>query len=177
MSSRKPPKEKTHLCRWDKCHGKAVSKSTFYAHGNSVKKTASSLSQRTRDLILSLPQTSAPPRTRNPRIRRTKGSVSTDGDPPHSSERVAQSDSIPCSLWCRGNAQHNEASPEIRQVSRPQTLLGQEPAPCPSSPPPETNDFDEQDLPPSIPADDINEGDPPLDYTFNDFEEEVLCSR
>lgn len=93
-SSRRSPKEQTHWCSCNRCHGKAVSKTTFYAHGNSVKRTPHSISERTRDLILSLPPSSKAPRTRRPRKRRAEGAVSADEDPPEGSRRVAQSDPV-----------------------------------------------------------------------------------
>jgi hypothetical protein len=94
-SSQKPLKEKTHWCSCARCHGrKAVSMSTFYNHGNSVKRTPQSISERTKDLIRSLPQTSKTPRTRRPRKRRAEEALPADGDPAEGSKRVNRSDSV-----------------------------------------------------------------------------------
>ena len=94
-SSRDPPKEKTHWCSCDRCHGgKRVSRATYYNHGNSVKRSSQSFSQQTVDLILSLPQTSKSPRTRRPRKRRAEEAVSADEDPLEGSKRATRSDSV-----------------------------------------------------------------------------------
>jgi len=83
------PKEGTHWCSCDRCHGgQRVSKSTFYAHGNSVKRTSQLISERTRDLILSLPQTSKAPRTRRQRKRRAEEVGTGDGDLAEGSRRA-----------------------------------------------------------------------------------------
>ena len=54
--------------------------------------TAASLPQRTKELILTLPETSCRPRARKPRTRRPGGSDSTNGDPARLSNQVAQPD-------------------------------------------------------------------------------------
>ena len=94
-SSRKPQKEKTYWCSCSKCHGgKAVSKGTFYGHGNSVKRTSQGFSERTRDLILSLPETSKATRARRPRKPHTNRVASAGGDSPEGSITAARSDSV-----------------------------------------------------------------------------------
>ena len=95
-TSRKPPKAKTHLCHYRKCNGKSVCQSIWYAYGGSVKQTRGSISERTKDVIQSLPQTSPIPRVRKPRKRRAEEAAPTDGD---SSFFFFASAFIPCNSY------------------------------------------------------------------------------
>jgi hypothetical protein len=94
MSSRLLPGQAEYACRCDRCDGKVVSKTTFYNHGNRIRRK---LSQRTKDRILRLPETSTAPRTRRPWNRRSNRhrSTSSDGDPTRLSNRAeARSHSV-----------------------------------------------------------------------------------
>ncbi|KAF9786719.1 hypothetical protein BJ322DRAFT_668726 [Thelephora terrestris] len=158
-----PPKEKDYYCHCDRCNGgKAVAKSTFYRHGGRLKRK---LSQRTKDRILSLPDT--PPPIRRRRTRRRNGRTSTDAS--LLCNRASGSASGAGSGV--GSSQIDGMPTEIHPNSLPQSTIDQE-ADLRFPPPPsiEASDFDNRDPHPPNLLDVVGEENLSLDQTFNNLD-------